>query len=361
MPSLHTLDFVPGARILSSTLVLLALGCGSDATGLGGNDPASTLGEGPFEGLFVAAGDDRLVFSTDGAEWIDVDSFGASAVPVAGRRIVDIAATRRQLVVTEINEGEISRFRGEPDRFDVQSLSSPVYSLTTDQSSFLGFGLHGVYGSSNGLEFVSLDTNIGFPTEGLEVAPNLAFGQGRYIAVLTFRDPTLEFRMGIATSVDGVVWEATDVWARLGFHVDLIRDGMGFVALGTRGPPENARRVVWTSSDGLAWVEQWLESHGGASPRTLARAPDGRIVVLGGGSTGGIYRWYSDDDGSTWTKDVVLPGPEDAPLDMLYAEGRFLAVLESGRIAASADGLVWTADYPAGLQGGALRSIHYVE
>lgn len=360
MQALHTLRPMPGARILLTALALLAVGCGSDATGPVVDDPGPTLGEGPFEGLFIAAGDDRLVFSEDGMEWIDVDSFGASAVTVTGRRIVDIAATRRQLVVTETNEGEISRFRGEPDRFDVQAQPRPLYALATDQDSFLGLGLHGVYGSSDGLEFVLLDTNMGFPVGGLEVAPNLAFGQGRYVAILTFRDTALQFRMGIATSADGVLWEATNAWARLGFHVDLIQDGMGFVALGTRGPPEDAKRVVWISSDGLAWSEHWLNSDGGPVPRTLARAPDGRIVVLGGSSSG-IHRWYSDDDGSSWTREVVIPGVQDAPLDMLYAEGRFLAVLESGRIAASVDGVEWSAQSPAGLEGGALRSIHYVD
>jgi hypothetical protein len=132
------------------------------------------------------------------------------------------------------------------------------------------------------------------------------------------------------------------------------------LALGTRGPPEDAKRVVWVSPDGLSWSEHWLSSDVGPVPRTLARSPEGRIVVLGG-SSAGVYRWYSDDGGSSWTGDAVLSDGRDAPLDMLHAAGRFLAVLESGLIATSVDGVDWTTLSPAGEEGGALRSIHYVE
>ncbi len=360
MPSLDRTMRPVGASLLSAALALFALGCGSDAVAPVVDDPGPTLGEGPFEGLFVAAGDDRLLFSEDGVTWLDVDTFGTTALALEGRKLVDVAATRRQLVVTDVNQGEISRFQGEPDRIDVMARSTPLYALATDQTSFLALGLRGIYGSADGLDFALLDTNLGFPVAGLEVAPNLVFGRGRYVAILTFRDSAVQFRMGIATSVDGTQWEATNAWARLGFHVDLIQDDLGFAALGTRGPPEDAKRVVWTSADGLSWSEHWLGSDGGPTPRTLARAPGGRIVVLGGSSEG-IYRWYSDDGGGSWTGDGVLSGGIDAPLDMLYAEGGFLAVLESGRIATSVDGEEWTTVFPAGVQGGALRSIHYVK
>ncbi len=339
-------------------LVTLALGCGSDATAPTMDDPG--LEEGPFQGWFVAAGEDRLVFSQDGDDWYDVDQFGESVLNLTGRSMIDVAATRNRLVLTEVNEPEISLFQSEPDRLEVRTIHTPLFALATDQQSFLGFGRYGIYGSSDGLDFALLDTNLGFPLGGLEVNPNLVHGGGRYVTALTFRDAVLEFRMGIATSEDGITWEASNVWARQGFHVDLIEDELGFVALGVRGVPDDAARVVWISPDGLSWSEQRFAGLTGPTPRTLARAPSGRLVVLGGGEQG-IYRWYSDDEGSTWEQDQVIGGGEDAPLDMLFAEGRFLAALESGRIATSVDGESWTASYPASTPGGALHSIHYVK
>jgi hypothetical protein len=339
-------------------LVTLALGCGSDATAPTVDDPG--LGDGPFQGWFIAAGENRLVFSQDGDDWYDVDQFGESVLNLTGRSMIDVAATRARLVLTEVNEGEISRFQSGPDRMEVRTIPSPIFALATDQQSFLGFGRYGIYGSSDGLDFALLDTNLGFPLGGLEVNPNLVHGGGRYVTALTFRDAVLQFRMGIATSEDGITWEATNVWARQGFHVDLLEDEFGFVALGVRGVPDDANRVVWISPDGLTWSEQRFAGLTGPTPRTLARASSGRLVVLGGGEQG-VYRWYSDDEGSTWQEDQVIGGGEDAPLDMLFAEGRFLAVLESGRIATSVDGESWTAAYPASTPGGALRSIHYVK
>ena len=73
------------AALLAAALLLGA--CDSEPTGPADDDAIVDPGPGPFQGLFIAAGDERLLFSSDGVNWQEVVSFGGSPLDLTGRRI----------------------------------------------------------------------------------------------------------------------------------------------------------------------------------------------------------------------------------------------------------------------------------
>lgn len=358
----NRLGFHPSLSVMAALLgaVMLLGACDTDPTGPADDDPIVDPGPGPFQGLFVAAGDERLLFSSDGVAWEDVSSFGGSSIDLAGRRIVDVVAERRRLIFTDSLLPEVRRLRGDPEQVDETIGSEPILAVAAGDSLVVGMSRKRVFTSTDGLEFSPSTGSLEFPPGGLLVDPDLVSRRGRFVAALTFRDSEGRIRVALAASRDGELWETTNVWRRLGFNVDLFQDDRGFLALGVLGSPESGSRMVWTSEDGLTWAERPFDDLASPTPRSVARGDDGRIVVLGRSDTG-VYRWHSDNGGETWSEGHAVEGGEDVPLDLMHVDGWYYAVLESGRIMTSADGETWGFAPQAGDRNGALRTIHYVK
>ena len=88
-----------------------------------------------------------------------------------------------------------------------------------------------------------------------------------------------------------------------------------------------------TSPDGLRWTPQAV----GTSKYLCAIASAGPIVVIGG-QEGALL--LSRDSGKSWT--AVNSGSDATLIDMVYADGQFVAVGLEGVILVSSDGLHWS-------------------
>jgi hypothetical protein len=190
---------------------------------------------------------------------------------------------------------------------------------------------------------------------------------GSYIAV-----GALGWNGAIWQSTDGINWaDVTDV-PPIGAQDAKGLNGMvetadGFVAWGGGGLrySEGGFSLIWTSSDGGAWIERarWTGF--------LTDVVKGGPGFVGVGSQAGLDNLYgalawSSADGTTWTDSPPVPGPSGSGMLGLVAfEDGFLAVGASrdelggvdGIVWRSEDGIAWSQAQGANLQGTGLSDV----
>jgi len=154
----------------------------------------------------------------------------------------------------------------------------------------------------------------------------LAFADGRFVAM---GDPE---RGSVFTSDDGLKWSArVDEQSRPARFVT--HAGGQYVMLTDEyyGDPEKGKSRILTSGDGLAWTAR----HEARGDLYRVYFGAGRYVVLGRQS------YYRDDmaaliatsaDGKAWTAQTFSGMETQSFNDVIYADGRFVAVGGKGRI-----------------------------
>lgn len=104
------------------------------------------------------------------------------------------------------------------------------------------------------------------------------------------------------TSVDGFSWnkESTPLWESRSGHAATVYDNKIYIAGGAYNDGDSERRDVWSSEDGITWIQetsvaQWT----GRNDFTLSATSYGLFLV--GGNDGSFLRdvWFSSD-GSNW-------------------------------------------------------------
>lgn len=154
-----------------------------------------------------------------------------------------------------------------------------------------------------------------------------------------------EMRGRVWVSADGRTWRSVDQPSLAGPGETLISrvavTPAGLVAIGITGGPEETDPAVWISPDGEAWTRV---EHANLSSKQPAGASS--IVVLGdlilvGGWLGDRASVWTTSDGLDWTAEVIQSsGAEPAAIhDMVVAGGRVIAVGRAGT-----DAGAWTTD-----------------
>ncbi|NPV71707.1 MAG: hypothetical protein HPY55_13865 [Firmicutes bacterium] len=168
---------------------------------------------------------------------------------------------------------------------------------------------------------------------------DISYGDGRFVAWgLVW--PEEETDGVTLTSVDGVSWQQHRYETPLPWYaVEYVEDR--FVGLGNE-------RITGTSQDGLEWQSTPVD----AEYLFGLACRGGKLVAVGGGyPEGGVI--LTSDDGATWTRAEMKTeqgGPVGALVDLetmslkdvVYGDGRFVAVGNRGTILTSTDGLRWT-------------------
>lgn len=127
------------------------------------------------------------------------------------------------------------------------------------------------------------------------------------------------------------------------------------------GDPVNGRFAIWTTSDGLTWVEQKgppaLPQEGAfAASNTSLFVRGAREAWFGTGGAGGGRVFHSDDGGKSWTVTKALPRPDSESagvFSLAFSEARHGVAVggdftkpgeAAGTIAITEDGgKTWTA------------------
>ncbi len=114
------------------------------------------------------------------------------------------------------------------------------------------------------------------------------------------------------SSVDGVTWileTANAGWPRRRYHTTAVFDSRLWVMGGNGTGTGNTARQndVWSSTDGITWVEetgsaQWSARFGHASA-----VFNNKLWVLGGYASGNQNDVWSSSDGISWTQDAPAP------------------------------------------------------
>lgn len=179
---------------------------------------------------------------------------------------------------------------------------------------------------------------------------------------------------------NGAIWRSTDGtnWAPVADVPPIgpqdakglsgvVETADGFLAWGGGGArySEAGFSVIWTSSDGTAWIERarWTGF--------LTEVVQGGPGFVGVGSEAGLDNLYgalawSSADGMTWTESPPVPGPDaTGMLGVTAFEDGFLAVGASrdqqggvdGIVWRSEDGIVWRQTQDANLTGSGLSGV----
>lgn len=273
-------------------------------------------------GRFVAVGSrGATVISTDGVDWVDAHRVG-------------YAEDRRRIafgngIFVVIEDGTLS---ASPDGVDWHAIN---VGLGVELSaSGLAFG-NGRFVAVLSDASVMVSTN-GFAWERVKVA-ELAYGtgdislvNGRFVVPLFQVLPNAE-GFGFAWSADGVDWEIQS-FPPFNFVESLACGNdlcIGFSRYSTD-------RLL-LSSNGVDWAERALETPLTMAPRSVAFG-NGLFVVAGRPHRDGDGLAVSTN-GSGWTP---IPGIGTNEFDRVrFENGRFIAVGNRGALATSTNGLDW--------------------
>lgn len=150
---------------------------------------------------------------------------------------------------------------------------------------------------------------------------DVVFANGRFVA--------MGRKKGICTSTDGITWTRRTVTLQQGHALSSATYIDGYFYL-------TGNNVVLRASDAAYW---WYEKHYPAQYFTNGEAT--RIVK---GSTKYAFAlsccvFTSSDNGNTWTQ--IQPYNTDVLNDIIYANGKFIAVGKNGAICTSTSGSSW--------------------
>lgn len=151
----------------------------------------------------------------------------------------------------------------------------------------------------------------------------------------------------ILSSKDGVEWMPRTIDVEL---KDITYAQGKFVAVGCLiATPGDVRPIIWSSTNGVDWTEQWKISLNGTGLDDIAYG-NGRffVPIVDNSGNGTKLRLLSSADAQTWE---FYEGVE-APLRAItFSDGMFLAgsrFYDAQSIYRSSDGLTWTQAPPTG-------------
>lgn len=306
-----------------------------------------------FAGKFLAADPDgRIWASTDGATW-------TVAYAQTGSYFTGIAAGDGRVLAVGRFLGKVSAV-GSTDGVAWTDLSASLADVVTDS-----YGARPIRFVNNrwflfGSSVQTSTDAVTWTRVPLDGVPNdLAFGNGRYVAVVS---------ASALVSADLTAWTKTDLpvgggarearaitYGPAGFtavgaagSIFSSADGTTWVNRATNRMPDNLRRIayadgrwlvageagVYASDDGVAWDTAATFASREWGSASVAYG-NGLALASGGGPT--LLR--STDRGVTWTGVSVPPGKFN---QLAFLDGRFVAVVDSQRLKTSADGLSWT-------------------
>ncbi len=158
-----------------------------------------------------------------------------------------------------------------------------------------------------------------------------ASGTGELLSAVSYLDGqflAVGGNYAVVRSDDGVTWMNTGAGGNKRLNGIAYGNGV-YVAVGTQGFfATSANGINWDSQFGPATMDVRKVAFGG-----------GVFVALGSESTSDGRVVYRSVDGRTWTQ-VPVKG-SGILNDLVYADGRFLAVGEAGAVAQSVDGANW--------------------
>lgn len=128
-----------------------------------------------------------------------------------------------------------------------------------------------------------------------------ATDDGAYVAV----GATDRFRASVWRSIDGTTWDEVAAFEDSEFIAlhDVVAGPDGFLAVGSRGPGENAQALVVHSDDGLAWVDTAADLPPLGSPVHATVSSEGDFVVIGSDRESvGLVWLLTSPDGVTWER-----------------------------------------------------------
>jgi hypothetical protein len=347
---------------------------------------------------FVAVGNNTLLTSLDGKEWItrtSTDFEGLEAIAAGGGRRVGVGAGGRILVSESGSDWELVQSGRSIAWKQVQYLENAFVAVGengnlavspdgynwTDHRPETFRGLNGVaYGESIyvsvGEHLTLLRSSDGrnwttrIPISGSANLRAAAFGAGLFVAVgeqgtILRSEDGMYWERGVSPtsatlasvrylgnvffaadeagallrSVDGLNWSAvTTEWT--GALSDVAYDGTRFVAVG----PDV---TVLTSADGEIWEQEGSVAR---SQLNGVAYGDDRFVAVG---HDGLV--LTSENGGTWT--MGTSGTTNRLSDVAYGGGQFVAVGHSGTVLTSRDGRAW--DRPAMPGVGWVRGIDF--
>jgi photosystem II stability/assembly factor-like uncharacterized protein len=142
----------------------------------------------------------------------------------------------------------------------------------------------------------------------------------------------------ILTSADGLAWAEQDSGTSANLHAVASR-GANIVVVGSDAT------VLLSSDNGKSWSIK----HSGPRARLPAVAISPSQIVAGGmdKETGDAFIMRSEDLGDSWVVVQPLPQSEHCPIDLVYANGLFVAATgafdpeSDARVMVSVDGEIW--------------------
>ena len=210
-----------------------------------------------------------------------------------------------------------------------------LYGLTCGNGLFVAVGSSGtILSSPDGLSWTTRSSGTEEPLRGV------SYGNGNFVAVGD--------EGTIVMSSDGVLWTSRpSETAGTALYFRAITFGNGsFVAAGYhyRGGCSGGRGgcyyffdpIIWTSSDGVDWVQSYQGQDKIIFSITFG---NGTFLAITEGSEKTIFL---SQDGVTWS--IISPvGYIDGGLAVAYGSDTFVSVGRNGAIATSPDGLTWTS------------------
>ena len=263
-------------------------------------------------GKYVAGGDGKMAYSTDGINWTAVSdsTFG----------------------------------------------SSYIHSICYGDGKFVAVGNDGKMAySPDGINWTAVADSPFINKTSIE---SVCYGNGKYVAVgwYTTYISLKEYRpFGMmAYSTDGVNWTRIDNSPFKGYFIySVCYENGKFVAGGgnpsmtiTQTHPGNippttvtidARSKMAYSTDGITWTEV-DSTFGGSRIYSICYGGNGKYVA--GGTDGKMA--YSTD-GVNWTAVTNSTFGSSSILSICYGNGKYIAVGNDGKMAYSPDGINWTA------------------
>jgi len=207
------------------------------------------------------------------------------------------------------------------------------------------------------------------------------FFNGRFVAAGYAYDKDFVRHTAVWTSTDGKQWDRVDEGAFAAVPVQraatLAAGGLGLVLVATtRDPQGSGDLAVWTSGDGLNWIQAPADpaALGGDGEQEALDwcSKPGALVLVGDEEVGGVPRpvaWMSAD-GTHWTKtSVPLDGRQQGRANAclwtgqgLLAGGRSAGADDDGAFWSSPDGRSWNAlPASAALGGTGYQAVYRVE